>query len=74
MTTAEKLYETVRDLPEPMLAEILDFAEFLRRKVFNEQIHTSNELPENLAGGLENSVTFAGGPLVIQQQLRNGWN
>lgn len=74
MTTADKLYETVRDLPEPILAEILDFTEFLRMKVFNEQIHTSNELLENLAGGLENSVTFAGEPLVIQQQLRDEWN
>ena len=29
-TTAEKLWEATRTLPEPLLAEVLDFAEFLR--------------------------------------------
>ncbi|WP_076791029.1 DUF2281 domain-containing protein [Chlorobium sp. KB01] len=32
MTTAEKIYRAVKDLPEPMLHEVLDFAEFLKRK------------------------------------------
>jgi hypothetical protein len=29
-TKAEKLWEITRTLPEPLLAEVLDFAEFLR--------------------------------------------
>jgi hypothetical protein len=32
MTTAEKIYKAVQELPEPMLHEILDFAEFLKEK------------------------------------------
>ena len=32
MTTAEKIFKTVRELPEPMLHELLDFAEFLKQK------------------------------------------
>ncbi len=74
MTTTEKLYKTVQDLPEPILAELLDFAEFLRRKMLNEQIHPNDELLVDLAGGLENSVAFAGEPLAIQKQLRDEWH
>jgi hypothetical protein len=44
MTTAEKIFETVRELPEPMLHELLDFAEFLKQKKVTE---TSN--PRNIA-------------------------
>jgi hypothetical protein len=32
MTTAEKIYKAVKELPEPMLHEVLDFAEFLKQK------------------------------------------
>jgi hypothetical protein len=32
MNTAEKIYKTVQGLPEPMLHEVLDFAEFLKQK------------------------------------------
>jgi len=32
MTTAEKIYRTMEELPEPILHEVLDFAEFLKQK------------------------------------------
>ncbi len=32
MTTAEKIYQAVKKLTEPMLHEVLDFAEFLNQK------------------------------------------
>jgi hypothetical protein len=32
MTTTERLFETVRSLPEPLALELLDFAEYLERK------------------------------------------
>jgi len=32
MTTVEKIYKTIQSLPEPMLHEVLDFAEFLKQK------------------------------------------
>lgn len=74
MTTTEKLYKTVQDMPEPILAELLDFAEFLRAKMSDRQSQSTNELLIDLKGGLENSVTFAGDPLVIQKRLRDEWN
>lgn len=73
MTTTEKLYQAVQDLPEPVIAEILDFAEFLRAKMCNEAAIASDESLLNLMGGLENSVTFAGESLQIQKQLRDEW-
>lgn len=74
MTTTEKLYKAVRDLPEPVIAELLDFAEFLRAKVIHKQAQSSGELLDDLKGGLENSATFAGDPLAIQKRLRDEWN
>lgn len=73
MTATERLYEAVQDLPEPVIAEILDFAEFLRSKIRNNATTSSNELLNDLMGGLENSVTFAGESLAIQKRLRDEW-
>jgi hypothetical protein len=73
MTATERLYEAVQDLPEPVIAEILDFAEFLRSKVRNKAATQRNELLVDLIGGLENSVTFAGESLAIQKRLRDEW-
>jgi hypothetical protein len=73
-TTAEKLLEATRRLPEPLLVEMLDFAEFLqaRRGV------TAGDAPvlrlTTLCGGLENSAAFNADPLTIQRQLRDEWH
>jgi len=32
MSTAEKIYEQVKGLPQPVIKEILDFVEFVSRK------------------------------------------
>jgi hypothetical protein len=75
MTTTEKLYETVKDLPEPIVAELLDFAEFLRQKRRHgkpEQVN--DEMLIALKGGLENSRALAGDPIEIQEKMRNEWN
>lgn len=72
MTMVEKLYELGSKLPPPALAELLDFAEFLHQK--NEP--APNGQPKSLAelvGGLENSKTFAGSPLEIQEEMRREW-
>jgi hypothetical protein len=74
MTTTERLYKVVEDLPEPALAEVLDFAEFLRSKLILNQASTNDDLLIDLAGGLERSVAFSGDPLVIQKRLRDEWN
>ena len=74
MTTTEKLYKTVQDMPEPILAELLDFAEFLRKKMIAKNTNPINALLLDLKGGLENSTTFSGDSLSIQKRLRNEWN
>lgn len=73
MTMTEKLYKAVKDLPEPVIAELLDFAEFLRSKMRNSSANSSDDLLVDLKGGLENSVTFAGVSLAIQKRLRDEW-
>lgn len=73
MTTVEQLYQAAKDLPEPVLAELLDFAEFLKqRNALGKSQSASCSLLE-LRGGLENSVAFADAPLLIQQRLRDEW-
>ncbi|MFH0725835.1 MAG: DUF2281 domain-containing protein [Pseudomonadota bacterium] len=75
MTTAEKLYETVKDLPEPLMIELLDFAEFLKEKRRHGKTeNVGDELLSSLKGGLELSHSFAGQPLEIQETLRNEWD
>lgn len=73
-TTAEKLLEASRSLPEPLLNELLDFAEFLRAKrgvaaSAEPSLHLSS-----LCGGLESSDSFVADPLTIQRQISNEWH
>jgi len=63
----------VQDLPEPVIAEPLDFAEFLRSKMHNKPVNSGDELLIDLMGGLENPVTFEGEFLEIQKRLRDEW-
>ena len=71
MTTTGKLIETVQNMPEHVLAELLDFAEFLRGKMSDNQAQSNDKSLIDLKGGLENSATFAGDALVIQKRLRD---
>ncbi len=72
-STAERLWETARTLPEPLQAEILDFAEFLCARQARLQIRTNETPLTALCGGLADSPTFAGSPADIQERLRNEW-
>lgn len=74
MTITEKLYEAVKDLPEPMISEIFDFAEFLRQRKLPKGGQAGNQSLLDLQGGLEVSVVFADEPLLIQKRLRDEWN
>lgn len=74
MTTTERLYRAVRDLPEPAIAEVLDFAEFLRAKLLAETAGDRSKSLVDLAGGLERSTTFAGDALMLQRRLRDEWH
>lgn len=70
-TTAEKLWEAARTLPEPLLAEVLDFAEFLRLKRAPITQEVASLRLADLCGGLEGSLTFAADPMAIQRKLRD---
>lgn len=74
MTTAERIYQATKELPEPALAELLDFAEFLKQKKIPVTAQPGNRMLLDLRGGLEDSVTFADDPLTIQQKLRDEWH
>lgn len=73
MTMAEQFYEVGSKLLPPALAELLDFAEFLRQKCAPVPAMRHLSLAE-LRGGLENSATFAGLPLAIQEEMRREWD
>jgi len=42
MNTAEKIYQTVQGLPEPMLHDVPDFAEFLKQQRAEETPKSGN--------------------------------
>ena len=50
-------------MPETLLVELLDFAEFLNQK-------KAPQMLLEIQGGLENSSTFAGDPVSIQKKVR----
>ena len=72
-TTTERLLETARTLPESLLAEVLDFAEYLSAKHAGANSASKGRDLLDLCGGLENSVTFGESPEAIQRQLRDEW-
>ena len=72
MTMVERLCEVGSTLPQPALAELLDFAEFLRQKAKQPDVQS---VPlSDLGGGLEDSLTFVGEPLSIQEKMRREWD
>ncbi len=73
-TTAEKLWEATRTLPEPLLAEVLDFAEFLRARRGVSVPAVPSERLSDLCGGLESSLAFSLDPMTIQRQIRDEWH
>ena len=74
MNTTTRLYDAIKGFPDPVLAEIVDFAEFLRSKRLDLQPIASDEPLLTLSGGLEASQTFAGDPLVLQARMRDEWS
>lgn len=72
MAMVDRLYELGSQLPPPALAELLDFAEFLRQKNAPAQLKQHVSLAE-LGGGLEDSVAFTGSPAAIQEKMRDEW-
>lgn len=73
-STTERLLQTVEALPEPLLVEVLDFAEFLRIKHAKAVSEPGRRDLLDLCGGLEHSETFRDDPAVIQRRLRDEWH
>ena len=70
MSTTTRLYDAIKDFSDPVLAEIVDFAEFLRAKRLNQTPIVSDEPLLTLAGGLEASKIFAADALVMEARMR----
>jgi hypothetical protein len=76
MSIADRIYETVKALPESSACKVLDFAESLKAKQ-SEGDRVGNEkskLITKFAGVLAKSPSFQGDPLEIQKSIRNEWN
>lgn len=82
MSSADKLYELAKALPEEQAAEILDFAEFLlhKAKLRAEQNATQKEAPQagrpllDYAGILKGSPNFNEDPVELQRRMRDEWS
>ncbi|MDP1523964.1 MAG: DUF2281 domain-containing protein [Methylotenera sp.] len=72
MKTAERILEETKNMPEPLLAELLDFTLFLKQKYIPAP--TSAQFLNDLRGGLENSTAFADDAVTIQKKLRDEWH
>jgi hypothetical protein len=70
-TVAERLMEAARSLPEPLVAEVLDFAECLRARQSHAETPAGQTPLADLCSGLEQSTAFAGDPAEIQRRLRD---
>jgi hypothetical protein len=73
MNAASRLFEAIKGLSEPVVAEVVDFAEFLRTKQQQPQINSTEEPLLILAGGLEHSKCFAGDLVALQTRMRDEW-
>jgi hypothetical protein len=74
MNATSRLFEVIKDLSEPVLAEVVDFAEFMRDKQRHAQTIVKEEPLLDLAGGLEYSKCFTGDLLALQVRMRDEWN
>lgn len=73
-TNAERLINAVHDLPEPLLAEVLDFAEFLKARIVIADKAKPPLALADLCGGLDESGAFKGSPVSIQKTMRDEWH
>lgn len=72
-STSERLWKTASALPEALLTEVLDFAEFLRARQARRDADEPDLPLVALCGGLADSVTFSDSPVRIQERLRDEW-
>jgi hypothetical protein len=73
MSSAEKIYELVKAMPEEEQIAVLHFVEFLQQKS-KVQSNQSGKPLSDYAGILKDSPTFTGAPVEIQRKLRDEWD
>jgi hypothetical protein len=69
MTTAERLFETVRRLPEPLTLELLDFAEFLERKHQTQADHEYAEARQRALSLMATGYDLGGKGISDREEL-----
>ena len=73
MSNAQRLIEIAHELPEPILGEILDFAEYLKQKQPAAPAAHKASFAAYF-GGLKDAPLFDGrDPLDVQKELRDEW-
>ena len=70
MSNTSRLHDLINELPDAVIAEVVDFAELLHDKRLMADAPTNDEPLVNLAGGLEASVHFSDDPLSLQGRMR----
>ena len=70
MSNTSRLHDLIKAFPDVVIAEVVDFAEFLHDKRLTADAPASNEPLIKLAGGLEASVNFSDDPLSLQDRMR----
>ena len=71
MNAASRLFEAIKGLSEPVVAEVVDFVEFLRERHQQPQTNPSDLPLLSLAGGLEHSKCFTGDLVELQARMRD---
>ncbi len=72
MTTQAHAISLLKSLPEPLLAEVVDFAEFLKLKT-RAQPQAKKRTFAHYAGKLVGSPHFNEDPVELQRAWRNEW-
>ncbi len=73
MGIAEKIYEKLKNAPEPVAQEVLDFLRSLEKKG-SIAAPKHNHPMSDYAGCLKDSEIFQETPLGIQHRLRDDWD
>jgi hypothetical protein len=71
MSTAELVYEKLKDAPPARVREVLHFLEFLEAK---QTAAKPARRIEDFFGVLKDSKVFAGDPVEIQRDMRAEWD
>ena len=77
MSVADKIYDKLKSAPPAMVAEVLDFVEFLeaRAKQTVAPSETGSKVEwENFFGVWKDSPISGGDPVAFQRKLRDEWS